>query len=71
MLCNIRAARLLKAEMTKRGFNYARLAEALAAGGHPPLTRRAIAVKVNRGVFSALFLLQCMEAMGVGTLHLD
>jgi hypothetical protein len=34
-------------------------------------TERNIANKISRGGFTAVFLLQCMEAIGVNTVHLN
>ncbi|MFC7334178.1 DUF6471 domain-containing protein [Rhodocista pekingensis] len=60
--------RLLKAEMTKRGVTYDQLTERLAAlGVHD--TSVNIRNKVARGKFTAVFFLQCLEAVGCKTLH--
>jgi hypothetical protein len=34
-------------------------------------TERNLSNKIGRGTFSAVFLLQCMEAIGVTAIHLD
>ncbi len=61
--------RLLRAEMTRRGVTYEELAERLAAIGvrDTPVNLRN---KVARGRFSAVFLVQCLAAMGAHTLRI-
>ncbi len=54
---------LLKAELKKRGFGYRELAEKLTAMGIPE-TERNIANKISRGGFTAVFFVQCLEAIG-------
>lgn len=62
--------RLLRAEMTRRGVTYEQLTERLAAiGVHDNATN--IRNKVARGKFTAIFLIQCMEALGCRALRLD
>ena len=62
--------RLLRAEMTRRGVTYEQLTERLAAiGVHDSATN--IRNKVARGKFTAVFLIQCMEALGCRTIRLD
>jgi microsomal dipeptidase-like Zn-dependent dipeptidase len=64
------AKRLLKAEMTKRGITYDQLSEKLAAlGVHD--TSVNIRNKVARGKFTAVFLLQCAEAIGCKSINFD
>ena len=48
---------------------YAQLAEKLAAVGVQE-NERNLNNKISRGGFSAAFMLQCMEAIGVGDLRL-
>jgi hypothetical protein len=60
----------LKAEMKRRGLTYEQLAERLAAIGEPT-DPHVLRNKVNRGLFSAVFLFQCLKAMGVRNLSLD
>lgn len=62
--------RLLRAEMTRRGLTYEQLSEQLAAIGvtDSPVNLRN---KVARGKFTAVFLVQCLAAMGARTLRLD
>lgn len=64
-----RAANLLKAELKRQGLTYAQLVEKLAAIG---IDEKEVNVrnKLSRGKFSAAFLLQCLEAIGVDGLQL-
>jgi hypothetical protein len=60
---------LLKSELKRRGVSYKQLAEKLAEiGVHE--TDRNIANKLARGAFSAVFLVQCLEAIGCDLLRL-
>ena len=64
-----RAKNLLKAELKRRGVSYAQLAEKLGElGVHD--NERNIANKISRGGFTAVFLLQVMEAIGAKELRL-
>jgi Domain of unknown function (DUF6471) len=61
--------RLLRAEMTRRGITYEELAERLATVG----VRNTVVNlrnKVARGRFSAVFLVQCLRAIGARALRL-
>lgn len=60
---------LLKAELKRRDLSYADLVEKLASVGVRD-TERNISNKISRGTFTAVFFIQCMEAIGVSTLHL-
>ena len=62
-----KAKGLLKGELKRRGIGYRELAAKLAALGVPE-TEQNIANKISRGGFSAVFLLQCLEAVGCKTL---
>lgn len=65
-----RAKRLLKAELTRRGVTYSQLVQKLAdINVHD--TEPNIRNKISRGKFTAVFLLQCLEAIGANTLRLD
>jgi hypothetical protein len=64
-----RAKNLLKGELKRRGVTYAQLAEKLAAAGIHE-TERNLNNKISRGGFTAAFLLQCLEAIGVQSLQL-
>lgn len=60
---------LLKAELARRSLSYADLAEKLAAIGIED-NERNIANKIARGSFTAVFFVQCMDAIGCRTIHL-
>ncbi len=60
---------VLKAELKRRELSYADLADKLAEIGVKE-DRRNINNKIGRGTFSAVFLFQCLEAIGCKTLHL-
>lgn len=61
---------ILRAEMTRRGLTYEKLAEKLAEVGVSD-TAVNIRNKVARGGFSAVFFVQCLRAMGCSTARLD
>ena len=61
---------LLKAELKRRGVTYQDLATRLAALGVEE-TPENIANKISRGKFTAVFFLQCLEAIGCQTLRLE
>ena len=61
---------LLKAELKRRNLGYKELAEKLAALGVED-TERNIANKISRGGFTAVFVFQCLEAIGAKELRLD
>lgn len=56
--------RILRAEMTRRGITYDQLQEKLEAIGvrETPVNIRN---KVSRGKFTAVFLIQCLHALGI------
>ena len=60
---------LLKAELKRRELSYADLADKLAAVGVMD-NERNISNKISRGTFTAVFFVQCMEAIGAKTIHL-
>jgi hypothetical protein len=60
---------LIKAELRRRNLSYADLAERLSAIGVKD-NERNISNKISRGTFTATFFIQCMEAIGVKTIHL-
>jgi hypothetical protein len=62
--------RLLRAEMTRRGVTYEELSERLAAIGIND-TAVNLRNKVARGRFSAIFLVQCLTALGAHALRLS
>lgn len=56
--------------MLRKGMSYADLVTALAQNGVKE-SEANLRNKVSRGSFTAAFLFECMDAMGVKTLHLD
>ena len=61
---------LLKVEMAKRSLTYKQVSEKLAEIGvveSEPNIRK----KLSRGTFSAVFLIQCLEAIGCRSLQLS
>ena len=65
-----RAKGILKAELKRRNVSYRDLAERLEAMGIEESDRN-IANKISRGGFTAVFFLQCMEAIGARTIRLS
>lgn len=61
---------LLKAELKRRNLSYADLAEKLRAIGIKD-NERNISNKIARGSFTAVFFVQCLEAIGCKTIHLE
>ena len=61
---------LLKAELKRRGVTYAQLVDKLAAIGVVD-SEPNIRNKLARGKFTAVFLLQCLEAIGASSLRLS
>lgn len=61
---------LLKAELKKRGVTYAQLVDKLSAVGVSE-TEPNVRNKLARGKFTAVFLLQCLKAIGSDHLRLD
>jgi Domain of unknown function (DUF6471) len=61
---------LLKAELARRSLSYADLAEKLAKIGVKD-SERNISNKISRGSFTAIFFVQCMDAIGCKTIHLE
>lgn len=61
---------LLKAELKRRNLTYADLASKLAAIGVLE-NERNISNKISRGTFSAVFFVQCLDAIGAKTIHLE
>jgi hypothetical protein len=62
--------RLLRAEMARRGVTYEDLVERLAGLGIQD-TAVNLRNKVARGRFSAVFLVQCLSALGARTLRIE
>jgi hypothetical protein len=65
-----RAKQLLKSELKRRGLSYKQLAEMLGQIGVPQ-TEANIANKISRGGFSAVFLIQCLDAIECKSFRLD
>jgi hypothetical protein len=61
---------IIRGELKRRNLSYADLAERLTALGVKE-TERNISNKIARGGFTAVFFLQCMEAIEVKNLQLD
>lgn len=61
---------ILKGELKKRGVTYAQLVEKLAAVGVPE-TEPNVRNKLSRGKFTAVFMLQCLSAIGCQNLRLE
>lgn len=61
---------LLKSELKRRNVSYSQLVEKLAAIGVVD-SEPNIRNKLSRGKFTAVFLIQCLEAIGSNTLRLD
>lgn len=65
-----KAKGLLKGELKRRGVTYAQLVDKLAdIGIHE--TEPNVRNKLARGKFTAVFLLQCLEAIGASSLRLS
>ena len=62
--------RLLKAELAKKGVTYAQLVGKLAEIGVMD-SEPNIRNKLSRGKFTAVFLIQCLEAIGASSLRLS
>ena len=61
---------MLKGELARRGITYAQLAGKLADIGVMD-TEPNIRNKISRGKFTAVFLIQCLEAIGASSLRLS
>jgi Domain of unknown function (DUF6471) len=62
-----RVKAMLKAELKRRNVSYKELAERLGQIGVKD-SEANIANKISRGGFSAVFLVQCLDAIGCRTL---
>ena len=65
-----KAKGLLKAELKRRGVSYAQLVDKMAAIGVVD-SEPNIRNKLSRGKFTAVFLIQCLEAIGASSLRLQ
>lgn len=61
---------LLKGELKRRGVTYQQLVDKLAAIGVVD-SEPNIRNKLARGKFTAVFLVQCLEAIGASSLRLE
>lgn len=61
---------MLKAELKRKNVTYKQLVEKLGALGITE-TEANIKNKISRGGFSAVFLVQCLAAIGTHVLRLD
>ena len=61
---------MLKAEIKRRNMTYEQLSAKLAEIGVSE-TPTNLRTKISRGGFSAVFLVQCLKAIGCKTLRLD
>lgn len=61
---------MLKAELKRRNLSYKDLADKLSVIGVVD-SELNIKNKISRGGFTAVFLVQCLEAIGVSTLQLS
>jgi hypothetical protein len=61
---------ILKAELKRRSLTYADLAAKLAEIGIKD-EERNISNKIGRGSFTAVFFVQCLEAIGCKTINLE
>jgi hypothetical protein len=61
---------IIRGELKRRNLSYKDLADRLEAIGVKD-TERNISNKIARGGFTAVFFLQCMEAIGVQNIHLN
>jgi hypothetical protein len=64
------AKQIIRAELKRRDLSYADLARRMETIGLKA-NDRTLANKIATGGFSAVFFLQCMEAIGVKNLPLD
>jgi Domain of unknown function (DUF6471) len=65
-----RVKAMLKAELKRRGVSYLQLVDKLAAIGVMD-SEPNIRNKLARGKFTAVFLIQCLEAIGASSLRLS
>ena len=61
---------MLKSELKRKNVSYRELAERLAAMGVHD-SERNIANKISRGGFTAVFLVQCLEAIEAKEFRID
>lgn len=61
---------MLRAEMTRAGIGYEELAKRLEGIGES-ISPAALRVKVSRGGFGAVFMVQCLTVIGVRDLRIQ
>ncbi len=61
---------IIRGELKRRNLSYRDLADRLQAIGIKE-TEKNLVNKIARGGFTAVFFLQCMEAIGVHTIHFN
>ena len=61
---------MLRAEIKRRNLTYQQVVDRLAEIGVQE-TEANVRNKVARGKFTAVFMMQCLTALGVSTLHVD
>jgi hypothetical protein len=61
---------IIRGELKRRSLSYKDLADRLQAIGVRE-TERNVSNKISRGGFTAVFFLQCLEAIGVSSVHFD
>lgn len=61
---------IIRAELKRRNLSYADLAAKLTAIGVTE-NEKNVNNKIARGGFTAVFFLQCLEAIGTRTVHLN
>lgn len=66
----LEARRILRAELARRDWTYARLVSALGKIGVEESVR-SVTNKLSRGTYSFAFFLQCMKAMGRANVEID
>jgi len=66
----IKAKSLLKSELKRKNITYEQLAIKLNEIGMEEKPEN-LNLKINRGGFSAIFLLQCLSVIGVTNIRLD
>lgn len=64
------ASNLIKSELAKKGLTYAQLAEKLKSIGVDESAEN-INVKINRGSFSFIFVLQAFKALDIKILRIE
>lgn len=66
----VKAKNILKAELKRKGMTYAQLAARLQDLGVQE-NERNLNNKISRGGFTAGFMIQCLEAIGVSRIDLS